>query len=90
MLSFLIPFSVISILILLNGLFVAAEFSIVSINKPRMSKLANDGSELAKQVLEIISIPQKLNRFFTVAQVGITIVSLALGMYGEHNQLFIN
>jgi len=84
MLSFLIPFTVISILILLNGLFVAAEFSIVSIQKTRMSKLAGEGSELARQVLQIISVPEKLNRFFTVAQVGITIVSLALGMYGEH------
>ncbi len=84
MINFLIPFSIISILILLNGLFVAAEFSVVSIQKPRMTKLAEEGSGVAKQVLEVISTPQKLNHFFTVAQVGITLVSLALGMYGEH------
>lgn len=84
MLSFLIPFSIISILILLNGLFVAAEFSVVSVQKPRIIKKAEEGSGTAKQILEIISEPPKMNRFFTVAQVGITIVSLALGMYGEH------
>jgi len=84
MISFLIPFTIISVLILLNGLFVAAEFSVVSIQKPRMTKLAEEGSGVAKEILEIISTPQKLNRFFTVAQVGITLVSLALGMYGEH------
>jgi CBS domain containing-hemolysin-like protein len=49
-----------------------------------MTKLAEEGSGVAKEILEIISTPQKLNRFFTVAQVGITLVSLALGMYGEH------
>ena len=84
MLSFLIPFTIISILILLNGLFVAAEFSVVTVQKPRITKQAEKGSGIAKQILEVISTPKKMNRFFTVAQVGITIVSLALGMYGEH------
>lgn len=84
MLSFLIPFSIISILILLNALFVAAEFSVVSVKKTRITKLAEEGSAQAKSILEIISSPKKINRFFTVAQVGITLVSLALGMYGEH------
>ena len=92
MLSFLIPFTIISVLIILNGIFVAAEFSIVSIQKPRITKQADDGSKLAKQILEIISDSHKINRFFTVAQVGITLVSLALGMYGEHKlaDAFIN
>lgn len=84
MMSFLIPMLIISILILLNGVFVAAEFAIIAAPKTRITQLANKGSKIASQVLRIIENPNLLNRYITTAQIGITIVSLGLGMYGEN------
>jgi CBS domain containing-hemolysin-like protein len=80
----LIPLVIISVLILLNGLFVAAEFSIVAVPPTRITKRADEGSSAARRVLSILRDPQRQNRYLATAQVGITVVSLGLGMYGEH------
>jgi CBS domain containing-hemolysin-like protein len=83
MMSTLIPLLIISVLILLNGVFVAAEFAIIAAPKTRMTQLANKGSKVASQVLRVMDSPDLQNRYITTAQVGITIMSLSLGMYGE-------
>ncbi len=80
----LIPILIIAVLILLNGMFVAAEFAIVAAPRTRMRTLAAEGSTTAKHVLAVLSDPARQNRYITTAQVGITIASLGLGMYGEH------
>lgn len=80
----LTPIFIISILILLNGIFVAAEFSIVTAPRTRMAQLADDGNEAAQITLKTQIEPVLQNRYIATAQVGITIVSLGLGMYGEH------
>ena len=82
--TYLIPSIIILLLILLNGLFVAAEFAIITASKPRLRKSAAEGSSTAASILAILSSPDAQNRFITTAQVGITLVSLGLGMYGEH------
>jgi CBS domain containing-hemolysin-like protein len=82
--TYIIPSIIILILILLNGLFVAAEFAIVTASKPKLRKSAEHGSKTAKTILKIVSSPEAQNQFITTAQVGITLVSLGLGMYGEH------
>jgi CBS domain containing-hemolysin-like protein len=84
MTTFLIPLFVIFILILLNGLYVAAEFALVTAPRPQLRKKAAEGSASAKSLLHIISSPELQNRYITTAQVGITVASLGLGMYGEH------
>jgi len=84
MLEFFIPSAIIAILVLLNGLFVSAEFAIVAVPRTRIAQLAKQGSKKAKSVLAVLESPNLQNRFITTAQVGITIVSLGLGMYGEH------
>lgn len=79
-----IPVSIITILILLNGLFVAAEFSLIMAPPTRLTQRAEAGSRAAGQVLHVLQSPDRQNRYLATAQIGITIVSLGLGMYGEH------
>jgi CBS domain containing-hemolysin-like protein len=81
--QYLIPVLVVSILIGLNGFFVAAEFAIAGSSRPRVAYLAEQGSGAALHVLEIVSNRQRTSEYLSTAQVGITIASLGLGMYGE-------
>ncbi|MCS6828756.1 MAG: hemolysin family protein [Caldilinea sp.] len=80
----LLPLAVIALLILLNGLFVAAEFGIASAPRTRLQQLAEEGVAAARRALDILRTPRKLNRYISTAQIGITVASLGLGMYGEH------
>lgn len=82
--AYLVPILIILLLILMNGLYVAAEFALVTASRPKLKGLADKGSSTAGRILEIISNPELQNRYITTAQVGITIASLGLGMYGEH------
>jgi len=67
-------------LVLLNGMFVAAEFSIVTVRRTRLENLAAQGRPLANLSLRAIS---NLNNYLAATQLGITISSLALGWIGE-------
>lgn len=79
-----IPLLIIFFLIVVNGLFVAAEFAIAAAPRARVAQMAEEGSAAARRVLAILRHPELLNRYISTAQVGITIASLGLGMYGEH------
>ena len=83
-LEYLIPILIILILILLNGMFVAAEFALVTAPRTQLRTMEEKGSAVAARILKIVSDPDKQNLYITTAQVGITIASLGLGMYGEH------
>lgn len=81
--SLIVPLLVILALVLLNGLFVAAEFAIIGVRPTRMEQLANEGNSLARSVMAILDSGEQQNRYIATAQLGITIASLGLGMYSE-------
>lgn len=70
-------------LVLLNSFFVAAEFALVGVPQARLAQLAEAGSKGAGAVLSLLKDRDRLNRYVATAQVGIALVSLGLGMYGE-------
>jgi CBS domain containing-hemolysin-like protein len=80
----LVPLIIITVLVLLNGLFVAAEFAIIGVRPTRMTQLAEEGNRTALGVKRILEDPVQQDQYIATAQLGITIAGLGLGMYGEH------
>jgi CBS domain containing-hemolysin-like protein len=67
-------------LVLLNGFFVAAEFSIVKVRYSQIQLKAAEGNTMAKQAEHIL---KHLDAYLSATQLGITLASLALGWVGE-------
>jgi CBS domain containing-hemolysin-like protein len=67
-------------LVLLNGFFVAAEFSIVKVRYSQIHLKAEQGNKSAKKAEHIIN---HLDTYLSATQLGITIASLGLGWIGE-------
>lgn len=67
-------------LVAANAMFVAAEFSIVSVRRTRLIPLIEGGSRTARLVLRASEDP---NAFLAATQLGITMASLGLGWIGE-------
>lgn len=68
-------------LIAINAFFVAAEFSIVSVRRSRISQLVEAGDLQAKTVQ---TLQRGMDRLLSTTQLGITLSSLALGWIGEN------
>ncbi|CAN5770601.1 hemolysin family protein [soil metagenome] len=62
---------VIAVLILINGLFAAAEIALVTIRRSRVQQLMDEGHRGARRVHRLVSRP---GRFLAVIQLGITFV----------------
>ena len=68
------------VIVLLNGFFVASEFSLVSVRKTRLEAKAEEGSKGAQSALRLLEDP---TLFISAVQFGVTLASLALGWIGE-------
>jgi CBS domain containing-hemolysin-like protein len=74
---------VIAALLLVNALYVAAEFAAVSVRRSRLYQLKEDGNVFAAWLLPIVESPAALDRYIAACQIGITISSLVLGAYAQ-------
>ena len=80
----LFTLALILLFVLANGLFVAAEFAIVGAPRASVENLAEKGNRRARRVVAILDNVRRRDRFIATTQVGVSLASLGLGMYGEH------
>jgi CBS domain containing-hemolysin-like protein len=67
-------------LVLLNGFFVAAEFSLVRSRRTRLEAMVRGGDKLARIALRASS---NISRVLSASQLGVTLASLGLGWIAE-------
>jgi putative hemolysin len=77
------PLLVVFLLIALTALYVAAEFSAVSVRRARIRQKAEQGSALAASLLPVLEDPRRLDRYISASQMGITITSLVVGAFAQ-------
>jgi magnesium and cobalt exporter, CNNM family len=68
------------VLILLNGLFALSEMAVVSSRKVRLQQWADEGRAGAKAALSVANDP---SNFLSTIQVGITVIGVTSGAFGE-------
>ena len=67
-------------IVVLNGLFAAAEVAIVSVRRSRLNELAEEGNAGARAAMGLLANP---GRLLSTTQFGVTLASLGLGWAGE-------
>lgn len=77
-------FALILILVALNGFFVSVEFGAVASRRSRIEVLAEAGNPSARIVKSWLENSEARDRLIAASQLGITLVSLALGAVGEN------
>jgi len=77
----MLPYALILLgLILTNGLFAMAEIAVVSARPTRLRQMAEGGSAGAQVALDLTESP---GRFLATIQIGITLVGVVAGAFGE-------
>jgi putative hemolysin len=76
--STLYEWLIIILIILGTSLFVLAEISLLTSRKAKLQKLSNEGSLAASKALQLKNQPEA---FLSMAQVGITFMSILIGFY---------
>ncbi|HEY9785960.1 MAG TPA: hemolysin family protein [Candidatus Obscuribacterales bacterium] len=72
------------VFLLVNGLFVAFEYAVVSLRRSRVEELVKHGHVGAKRVQ---ALQKQMDRTIAGSQLGITLASLAIGWLGDHSIL---
>ena len=67
-------------LVLLNGFFVATEFSLIKVRSTQLDSLIEDGD---KRAIVARHLRDHLDSYLSATQLGVTLASLALGWIGE-------
>lgn len=79
----LLALGIIAVLVFLNAVYVAAEFALVAARRSALEERAAAGNRTAAHVARILQDQKLQDRYIATAQLGITLASLGLGMYGE-------
>src|SRR3990170_272058 len=70
----------VAVLVALNGLFVAAEFSLVRSSQGRLEAMRDEGRRGAALAIRQI---EHIDEYLSACQLGITMASLGIGFLGE-------
>ena len=73
-------FTILFVLIFINGLFAMSEIAIVSARRARLQQMVEEGSTGAAMAIELADQP---TRFLSTVQVGITAIGILSGAVGE-------
>ncbi|MFT4091651.1 MAG: hemolysin family protein [Asticcacaulis sp.] len=72
--------AVVLLLVVLNGIFAMSELAVVSSRRPKLQSRAEKGDKGAAQALKLANDP---TRFLSAVQVGITLIGILAGAYGQ-------
>lgn len=79
----ILPGMILLLLVAVNALCVAAEFSAVAVQKSQIAPLARAGNARAAGLLAVLADGAELDRYIAACQIGITLSSLIAGAYGQ-------
>ena len=68
------------LLVVINGVFVAAEFALVRTRRGKIEQLASEGSKRAGLVIKQLD---RIDEYLSACQLGITMASIGIGFLGE-------
>ncbi len=71
-------FIIITLLILVNGVFSMSEIALVSSRKTKLEIASKGGDKRAQAALDLANSP---NRFLSTVQIGITLIGILTGIY---------
>lgn len=71
---------IVFLLILLNGFFALSELAVVSSRRARLQQYANEGRRGAATAIRLVDDP---STFLSTVQIGITVIAILSGAYGE-------
>ncbi len=81
--ALLVPSLIILLLIFINAFFVAAEFALNNLRATDIKDMEKSDDLKSQQILQIFQTDSAKEQYIATTQIGVTIASLGLGMYGQ-------